>query len=291
MIVVGIDGSNNAWRALEWAAGEAERRHDTVVVAHAGDLDPDGSAYGDFAHELLSDAIARLAEDHPKLPRRAEYGILDAGSMLVELSLGADLVVIGRSGAGRIARIFVGSTAQQVLAHAHSPLVVIGDHITAADAHVVVGVSMTDGGLAAMRFACAEARRRDVTLLAVRAWAEESWTRIGAGDALSTFDDWQQGERAVMDKWITAARSEFPDVRVEGELTTSPVYRELEKYAASAALLVLGCRRSDEAPIARVGPIASWAVRVAKCPVAIVGHRRADVLAMRTASPVSGAAN
>jgi hypothetical protein len=55
IIVVGIDGSDDAWRAFEWAAAESERRSDTVVVAHAGDLRPYGGVYryGDFAHELI----------------------------------------------------------------------------------------------------------------------------------------------------------------------------------------------------------------------------------------------
>jgi hypothetical protein len=124
-------------------------------------------------------------------------------------------------------------------------------------------------------------------LRAIRSWTDESWTVSGAGDALSSFDDWQHAERALMNRWISIAGAEFPDVHIEAQLTTNPVYRDLEKSAASAALLVLGCRRTDEAPVARMGPIASWAVRVTSCPVVIVGHRRADLLAMRTAPPLS----
>lgn len=60
MIIVGLDGSDNAWRALDWAGTEAERRNDTVLVAHAGDLTADGTCSGDFAHELLADALVRL---------------------------------------------------------------------------------------------------------------------------------------------------------------------------------------------------------------------------------------
>lgn len=58
------------------------------------------------------------------------------------------MVVIGQSGVGRLARIFVSSTARQVLAHAHSPVVVVGDNLPSPGGDCVVGVSMTEGGLA-----------------------------------------------------------------------------------------------------------------------------------------------
>jgi nucleotide-binding universal stress UspA family protein len=290
-MIVGVDGSENAWRALDWAGAEAERRADTVVVAHAGDLNPDCSAAGDFAHELLADAIARLADGHPGVLDRTEYSTNDAAAMLVALSRIADLVVIGQSGVGRIARLFVGSTAQHVLAHAHAPVVVIGEQIP-TDGEVVVGVSMTEGGLAAMRFACAEARNRNVVVRAVRSWAEENWALVSTGAALTTFAEWEEGERELVAKWISIAQAEFPEIQIKTELTSNPVYWELEKFATSAAaLLVLGCRRSDDAAIARLGPIATWAIRVARCPVAIVGHAsiRPSTGAAREAASVSGA--
>lgn len=138
----------------------------------------------------------------------------------------------------------------------------------------MVGVSTTEGGLAAMRFACAEARIRKVGLRAVRSWADEGWTLVGADAAISTLDEWERGQRELVNNWLTLARIDFPDVHIETELVSEPVYWELEKYVGSASLLVLGCRRSDDTRIPRIGPIAAWAVREARCPVAIVGHEQ-----------------
>ena len=272
MIVVGIDGSDASWQALDWAAVEAERTGRALRIVHAGDLDPDGSEEGDYAHELLTDAVARLAEDHPKVDEHTEVRSGDAGDLLVELSADADLLVIGQTGSGRVARLLVGSTARHVLAHAQCPVVVVGEHVPSPGGAVVVGVSMSEGGLAAMRFACAEARNRATPLIAVRSWSDPVWVLVGVRTPITTYADWRAIEQALLDRWLACAHAEFPDVEIRSNLSTNPVYWELEKYAETAALLVLGSRRSDEAHLARLGPIATWAVRIATCPVVVVGH-------------------
>ena len=272
MIVVGIDGSSAAWQALDWGAAEAERTDQPLTIVHAGDRDQDGSEAGDFAHELLADAVARLAESHPTVTEHTESRAGGAGYLLIELSAGADLLVVGQAGAGRVASLLIGTTVQYVLAHARCPVVVVSEQPPTSGGPVVVGVSTSEGGLAAMRFAFAEAHGRATSVLAVRSWSDPVWVLVGVRTPITTYADWHEVEQALLDRWLASARAEFPDVEIRSELSSKPVYWELERYADSAALLVLGCRRGDSAHFARLGPIATWAVRIARCPVAVVGH-------------------
>ncbi|MEI7547819.1 MAG: universal stress protein, partial [Actinomycetota bacterium] len=55
---------------------------------------------------------------------RIEQGA--GASPIIEASRNADLVVIGRRGHGGFLTLVMGSVAQQVAAHAHCPVVVVG---------------------------------------------------------------------------------------------------------------------------------------------------------------------
>jgi len=138
-ITVGIDGSRDAHRALEWAMQEAAVRHVplTVVTVHdvpvsgwTGNpiiLPADEPALRKASHaaeEMVAKAAAQLGESKPvSVTVRAVNGF--PAQELIEASRAADLLVVGSRGGGGFARLLLGSISDQVMHHAHCPVVVV----------------------------------------------------------------------------------------------------------------------------------------------------------------------
>ena len=293
-ILVGIDGSRAAWSALDWAGEHAERTGRTLLIVHVGDTYtmPGGVSEQPFGRDLLADAIATVAEKRPQVAVTTRLMPGDPADVLVELSGAADLVAVGRGRSG-IAGLVLGSVADRVLRHARCPVAIIprGARITANT--IVVGASDTDGGRAALRFAFEEAMHRSADLVVVRSWLTFDW-RISNGPVprMSDVDAWQDQEEALLDASLEPLRRAFPEVKVRTLITHEPVELALEREAHDAAMLVLGCRRTDEAHLARMGSITSWAAHHFDCPVVVVGHPRVDVVEDRVTdtTPVTAGA-
>lgn len=140
-IVVGIDGSQGARRALEWAIAEAKLRDAHMVVVHAW-LEPAAVAVGsvisaggvepeifeDTAERTLADVLASV--DTSAAPHGIETHVI-AGAparALIDFSKDADLVVVGSRGLGGFTGLLLGSVSQQVAHHATCPVVIIPSH-------------------------------------------------------------------------------------------------------------------------------------------------------------------
>jgi nucleotide-binding universal stress UspA family protein len=137
-IIVGVDGSGCSQRALEWAAREAaaHRAPLTVLTVHQAAADIYGAVaeYPDDADrtQKARDAVqaetdkvlAKLGEDRPEsVTVTAVHGF--PVDELVKASEGADLLVMGRRGAGGLVRLLLGSTAYAVTQHARSPVMLV----------------------------------------------------------------------------------------------------------------------------------------------------------------------
>ena len=127
-IVVGVDGSEHALRAAEWAAQEAERTGDVLEI-HA-------ASYGGFVYATpheVKETLDRFVDEARGVVEKVAPGVktkavLHEGSpvtSLVAASKGADLVVVGTRGVGGFKGLVLGSTSNQVVAHAHCPVAVI----------------------------------------------------------------------------------------------------------------------------------------------------------------------
>jgi len=140
-IVVGIDGSQGARRALEWAVAEAKLRDAHLVIIHAW-LEPAAVAVGSVITaggvepEVFEDAAWRivtnlLAEvDTSGLPQGMESHVVAGGPAraLLDGAKDADLVVVGSRGLGGFSGLLLGSVSQQVAHHATCPVVIIPSH-------------------------------------------------------------------------------------------------------------------------------------------------------------------
>jgi nucleotide-binding universal stress UspA family protein len=139
-IIVGIDGSDNAQNALEWAMTEAAARRAplTVLTVHpeaigAWGLRPisypadqeEQARARQAAEEAVEKIISNLPVDsRPKtVTVRAASGIV--AEELINASAGADLLVLGSRGHGGFARLMIGSVSTQVSHHALCPVVIV----------------------------------------------------------------------------------------------------------------------------------------------------------------------
>jgi nucleotide-binding universal stress UspA family protein len=138
-IVVGVDGSPNSERALDWAMKQAAavRAPLTVIAVH----EVPKSYWGGIpvtgpADEPLLDTLRRAAEE---MTQRAAGRLGGAGPAsvtvravsgfvvkeLVDASQDADLVVLGSRGGGGFARLLMGSVSSEVVQHSACPVVIV----------------------------------------------------------------------------------------------------------------------------------------------------------------------
>jgi nucleotide-binding universal stress UspA family protein len=138
-ILVGIDGSDNSRKALDWAVREAGVKGTslTVLAVHqvaanhwTGDPEtypsdaPETEMVRQAAEDAVQKAVSQAGEPAPtSVTVRAVTGV--AAHELVAASADADLVVVGSHGGGGFLRKALGSVSSQVASHAQSPVVVI----------------------------------------------------------------------------------------------------------------------------------------------------------------------
>ncbi|MEU8047910.1 universal stress protein [Micromonospora echinofusca] len=130
-VLVGVDGSESAELAVGYAADEATRRGDGLVLVHVQPPDGDGAADGATrtpdaeSAELLATAEAAVRGSHPGLAVEARVlRAPKAEQALVEASADAALVVVGSRGRGGFAGLLLGSVSQALVQHSHCPVLV-----------------------------------------------------------------------------------------------------------------------------------------------------------------------
>jgi nucleotide-binding universal stress UspA family protein len=135
-IVVGVDGSDHADRALQYAIEEARRREDATVEAihsyHSVVYTP-GMEFGygmpTPPEKLEAEAMERLLHALERTPKDVPIDPIvvpdSPAHALLEAARGADLLVVGSRGHGGFRGLLLGSTSQHVVTHAPCPVVVI----------------------------------------------------------------------------------------------------------------------------------------------------------------------
>lgn len=133
-IFVGVDGSDAARKAVDWALSHASKE-DVVTLVHTWSL-PAMSGYempaanmAEFetaARRLVSDLATSIkTSDGPHIQTESRPG--HAGPTLAELSADADLVVVGSRGYGGFKGLLLGSVSTYLVHHAGCPVVIVRD--------------------------------------------------------------------------------------------------------------------------------------------------------------------
>lgn len=178
-IVVGVDGSPQADRALAWAVREAELRLAAVDVIHCYVVHARGVVMyvpdQDAAEARLDEVIDRNQHVLDRVKWTAgTMGVFNAPSAgLVDAGEGAALIVVGSRGAGGFDRLRLGSTGYRTAAHATTPVAVVppkADNELQEPHGLVVGVDGSRAAQRALRWALDEAAYRDVDVTVVHAF-------------------------------------------------------------------------------------------------------------------------
>jgi nucleotide-binding universal stress UspA family protein len=137
-ITVGVDGSQNAQPALDWATAEAALRklplnvitvHETIAsywsgapVNFPGDKEGTDKAR-QAAENAVTEATKRLSSEQPTVTVTAINGF--PARTLIDASADSELLVVGTRGGGGFPHLSLGAVASQVVHHAQCPVVVV----------------------------------------------------------------------------------------------------------------------------------------------------------------------
>jgi nucleotide-binding universal stress UspA family protein len=276
-VVTGYDGTRESELALRWAVEEARRRRLALTVCHAwrwpypiSYIDYEGVAIVKRMGEHLLRHGAGIAEDlAPGL--RVQRVLMDGpapAALLHEADGG--LIVLGSHERSELP---VGSSALQVPARAHGPVLVVRDPGEATDGRIVVGVDGSAGADAALEFAFEEAALRGWTLEALYG----CWEPGSVADTeIALFADKAELEHVcgtTLQRAVAPWLVKYPQVSVRTSLVMEGPRRALLNAAEGADLIVMGDRGARGLHPQLLGGTTLAMLQLAPCTVAVVHPR------------------
>ena len=256
-IVVGVDGSEHADRAIVWAARQATLEHRPLTLMHAfdpvgrtfvGALELEGDNRLELLHSLrraaritLDDAVQRVREIGPDLDVRCELVDSDPRQALVDASKTAHLLVMGSRGRGPVRGLLLGSVSVAVSQLAECPTIVCRPRRVAHDTPgVLVGADGSAASRPVIDFAFRQASLRGVPLTVMHCF----WEMVAA-DSSSVRVEVPADMRLLLAESVAGFRESYPDVEVHLELARGLVDQVLVNAAPTADLLVVGGHHKD----------------------------------------------
>ncbi|WP_046470675.1 universal stress protein [Allosalinactinospora lopnorensis] len=274
-ILVGVDGSEAGFRAVLWAAHEADRRGHRLVLLSSMEVPADVAAFAWPEQEVRKDALAAVKEAERRA--RAVAPGLDVASTVVAdapapalTGPGADtsMVVVGLRGRGGFPGMRIGSVAYHVAAHSPVPVVIVGpDPAAEASPEVVVGVCGSPNADHPLAAAFEAATLGGSPVRTVWAWTPPP-RRSPELDvyAEAIRKGAESGATEALRPWL----AKYPDVKVAFEIVESQPVLALTRAASRAHLIVVGARSREVLPRLALGGVAHGLLHHAPCPVMIV---------------------
>lgn len=283
-VVVGIDGSESALRAVRWAAAEATRHRVGLRILHAigvPDFFPGGavSPSTELFHLLENDSSTVLleaervaVEAEPAIDVTAKSTTDPPVIALIEASRASRCVVLGGSGRGAFAGLLLGSTTVTLAAHAHCPVVAVrGTGEPEPGASIVVGVDGSDLSDQALGCAFEQAAFRQVRLVAVHAYTDADAKQVFSEARMA--HDWEplsEAEARVLSERLAGWSERYPDVTVDRDLVQAKPRQRLLEWSQRASLVVAGSRGRGGFSGLLLGSTSQALLHHAECPVMIV---------------------
>lgn len=264
-VVVGVDGSPSADRALDWAIRYAARERRQLTLAHGLDpagsvwLDPEGADHRAVLGALRNDALALLdqARDHvaevaPEQTVHQALWMSDARLTLLDLAKAAATLVVGSRGRGPVGSLLLGSVGVAVSRHAPCPVVVVrpGNPGLVRNG-VLVGVDGSDRSRPVIEFAYRQASLCDLPLTVVHS-------------------SWEDDAELVVAEAMAGLEEKFPDVRTTTRLINDSPADVLAEESTRMDLVVVGAHHRGTAGTILHGSVTDAVVEHASCPVAVV---------------------
>lgn len=207
-VIVAVDGSAAAERAVCWAAEQAFIERRRLVIVHVAD-------HPDPIDPILDRSVA-LARTH-----RAGLAVVGRAipgptrEALVALTDQAHLLVLGSRGHGAIASKVLGSVGVAVAKHARCPVVVCrpGTEL-AVKRGVLVGVDGTTASVPVVEFAFQQAAARSQPLTLLHCIAGPIST-VAPAHLVVTDEPGVEAARLILAESVAGFREKFPEVHTE----------------------------------------------------------------------------
>ncbi|WP_407554573.1 universal stress protein [Streptomyces sp. Pv4-95] len=283
-LVVGVDGSAPALRALDWAVDEAALHGVPLRLVFASKWEryegvaPAGSAERP-AEEIFADNVVGAAAEHAHL-RNADVPVSvqvlaeDTVTALLQEGRYASALILGSKGRGEFADLLLGSVSLAVSARARCPVVVVrGDKAALARSHgrILLGVGDPAKAAEAVHYAFREAEARGCALDAVRFWrcpAHEDTDHPTAADYPERYHDEQAS--LLLDQALDEFVEMHPTVHLRRVTAEGAAHKLLVRRSAAADLLIVGARRRHGHHGLQLGRVGHAVLHHAECPVAVV---------------------
>lgn len=288
--VVGIDGSDAAAHALDWAAAHAGGRTSrlqlvtswqapisgtTVEGVPAGSSSLDRDLMVKSAQQLVQGAADGVADmDGVSVESAVAHG--GPSAVLLDAADNAALLVVGSRGRGGFKRLLLGSTSTQCATHASGPTAIVPHAAnTEAATDIVVGIDGSDNSIAALVWALAFAQP-GTRVEALSIW-DISPIAVGADQFFFPEATDLAEERFhhlvdnVVDEHTGGSGDRAPrHVTVERTFVTGIPRRILAERSATTNLMVLGARGHGAVGAALMGSVSTWTLHHTETTTVIV---------------------
>jgi nucleotide-binding universal stress UspA family protein len=286
-VVVGVDGSEPAAAALDWAVRQSALEGRTLTVVHACGVPGVMQDFEDIvAHERglrsVGRSIAREAVREARLtdPTIGVESVVTMGhpeTVLVEASESADMLVVGARGRGTVASALLGSVSATVARESHCPVIIVRTFEEpleegAEEPQVVVGVDGTPVSSAAVEFAFRMASERGAPLTLLHAtWdlREQASSVVDLRSYAEKVNLNEEEERLVAET-VAGLCEKYPDVAVTETYRRGEPVRQLVEASRTASLVVVGSRGRRLLATTLLGSVSRGVAERAYCPVAVV---------------------
>jgi nucleotide-binding universal stress UspA family protein len=265
IMVCGVDHSPGARTAVDIAIDLAGRFGARLVLVHAVPLPRPSREVGvaqssslvtvERMHEAgvsLLDEIAADVHDGPEIAREVRIGGAAEVIGAVATDAGAECVVVGSRGLGRVGAVILGSVSLSLAARGPCPTLIVPESASPiGDGPIVCAVDDSDGARAALSSAADLAKRLDRPLLLVTVKAVD--------DPASAASERPVDETGlgISPEWVY----------MRGE----PADAILEAAAARrAAMIVIGSRGRGALAASVLGSVSSAVAGGSRCPVMVV---------------------
>jgi nucleotide-binding universal stress UspA family protein len=267
-VVVGVDSSDSARHASEWAADLAAAWGAPLRLVHTARDGGDATDFPSWLHELLDGAerVGAAPADAEVVPGTVEDVLLDRSGS-------AGRMVVGSYGEGARAGMLAGSTALALLDGARCPVAVVRGSSSQLPpprrGPVVVGADATTAGETALELAADLAAASGARLVAVHAWTDVVADASGGLHRVKA-DETELAARAaeVVEALAKRARDRHPELAVEPHAVNDTALRALLEQAGGARMIVVGHRGAASA-VGRLGSTSRGLVEFAPCPVVV----------------------
>jgi nucleotide-binding universal stress UspA family protein len=270
-IVVGVDGSDSARDAAEWAADLAAI---WSAPLHLLMVAPDTAA--EPASDRLSElrAAAAAAGARPVIVEMAQGEVVD---VIADRAHEARMLVLGSYGEGAWSGMLAGAVALTLINRVSCPIAVVRGTARRIPpprgGPVVVGVDGSSAGRAALTLAADLAVSLGSRLVAVHAWSDVVFGSDGSAMRSHEADSVLATRAStLLDAELAEIALTHPGLPVQRSVVADTPLRGLLAAADGARLLVVGHRGVDGGPGRRLGSTSLALVEFVPCPVVLTGH-------------------